>query len=234
VGRRARSRQESRERKRPLSQPMTVKKMFPPAKNLNLERSADRWMPSARKRSRESGETAQVYGATHYQAKRWRCKRRVIIKAEVVRHPRREPKENPRFVITSLLLSPRWIYEKVYCGRGEIENRIKELHHGLISIARAAHDSGRTSLESCSRRRPPTAVRETSAQARRRIAEEDPGSPDVAVHQSERELARPWQLGGLGQKLSCLKTVERFFGDQDADAGGVGPSGSAPQGQSVE
>jgi Transposase DDE domain group 1 len=101
------------------------------AKNLNLERSAERWMPSARKRSRESGETAHVYGATHYQAKKWPCKRRVIIKAEVVRHPGREPKENPRFVITNLLLSPQWIYEKVYCGRGEIENRIKELHHGL-------------------------------------------------------------------------------------------------------
>jgi hypothetical protein len=72
-----------------------------------------------------------VYGTTHYKAKKWSRKRRVVIKAEVVRHPGREPKENPRFVVTNLPHSPQWIYENVYCGRGEIENRIKELHHGL-------------------------------------------------------------------------------------------------------
>ena len=27
--------------------------------------------------------------------------------------------------------TPRWVYEEFYCRRGEIENRIKELHHGL-------------------------------------------------------------------------------------------------------
>lgn len=101
------------------------------AKNPNLTWSAERWMPSARKRSRESGQTEHVYGTTHYKAKKWSRKRRVVIKAEVVRHPGREPKENPRFVVTNLPHSPQWIYEKVYCGRGEIENRIKELHHGL-------------------------------------------------------------------------------------------------------
>lgn len=101
------------------------------AKNLNLEWSASRWMPSAHKRSRESGQTEHVYGATHYRAKKWSRTRRVVIKAEVTRHPGREPKENPRFVVTNLPHSPQWIYEKVYCGRAEVENRIKELHHGL-------------------------------------------------------------------------------------------------------
>jgi hypothetical protein len=101
------------------------------AKNLNLERSAEFWMPRARRLSRESEKTAHVYGSSHYRAKKWTRERRVVIKAEVVRHPGRAPKENPRFVITNLPHSPQWIYEKVYCGRGEIENRIKELHHGL-------------------------------------------------------------------------------------------------------
>jgi hypothetical protein len=41
------------------------------------------------------------------------------------------PRDNPRFVITNLRQTPQWIYEEVYCQRGEIENRIKELHHGL-------------------------------------------------------------------------------------------------------
>ena len=101
------------------------------AKNLTLEWKADRFMRSAHKLSRESEKTEHVYAECRYKAKTWKHERRVIIKAEVVRHPGREPKENPRFVVTNLPGTPKWIYEKVYCGRGEIENRIKELHHGL-------------------------------------------------------------------------------------------------------
>jgi hypothetical protein len=46
----------------------------------------------------------------------------------VVRADGKEPKDNPRFVITNMKQSPQWLYEKIYCRRGEIENRIKELH----------------------------------------------------------------------------------------------------------
>ena len=56
---------------------------------------------------------------------------RVLIKAEVVRLGDREPRDNPRFVVTNLRQTPRFIYEKVYCARGDIENRIKELLDGL-------------------------------------------------------------------------------------------------------
>jgi len=101
------------------------------AKNLTLEWKADRFMRSAHKLSRESEKTEHVYAECRYKAKTWKHERRVIIKAEVVRYPGREPKENPRFVVTNLPGTPQWIYEKIYCGRGEIENRIKELHHGL-------------------------------------------------------------------------------------------------------
>jgi hypothetical protein len=57
-------------------------------------------------------------------------KRRVIMKAEVVRHPGREPKNNPRFVVTNLASAPTTVYQ-LYCQRGDMENRLKELHHGL-------------------------------------------------------------------------------------------------------
>ena len=33
--------------------------------------------------------------------------------------------------IESVYQSPQWIYEKVYCQRGDVENRIKELHDGM-------------------------------------------------------------------------------------------------------
>jgi len=101
------------------------------AKNKVLERRAARLMGSARRRSRESGETAHLYGECRYAAGTWPEPRRVIIKAEVVRHPGREPKDNPRFVVTNLKGSPRALYERIYCARGDVENRIKELHHGL-------------------------------------------------------------------------------------------------------
>ena len=101
------------------------------AKNTVLERRAAHLMGSARRLSRESGETAHRYGECHYAAGTWSQHRRVIIKAEVVRHPGRDPKDNPRFVVTNLKGSPRHLYEAIYCARGDVENRIKELHHGL-------------------------------------------------------------------------------------------------------
>lgn len=100
-------------------------------KNKVLERRAARLMGTARRRSRESGETEHLYSETRYAAGTWDQRRRVIIKAEVVRHPDRKPKNNPRFVVTNLKHSPRHLYEVIYCARANIENRIKELHHGL-------------------------------------------------------------------------------------------------------
>ncbi len=46
----------------------------------------------------------------------------------MVRADGKPPKDNPRFVITNMKQSPQWLYQQVYCQRGEIENRIKELH----------------------------------------------------------------------------------------------------------
>jgi len=101
------------------------------AGNSVLKRYAEPLMKKARRRSQVTGETEHLYGECRYAARSWSHRRRVILKAEVVRHPGRDPKDNPRFVITNLRQTPQWVYERVYCQRGEIENRIKELHHGL-------------------------------------------------------------------------------------------------------
>src|SRR3989454_8584636 len=99
--------------------------------NTRLEKRARRLMGKARMRSKATGRTEHLYGETRYAAKTWKRRRRVIIKAEVVRHPGRDPKNNPRFVVTNLPHAPRTVYEEVYCQRGDMENRLKELHHGL-------------------------------------------------------------------------------------------------------
>lgn len=110
------------------------------AKNAVLKLQAKRAMRQARRLSRRSQNTEHVYAEASYAARTWPDRRRVIIKAEVVRQAGKEPKDNPRFVITNLRQSPQGIYERVYCPRGEIENRIKELHEGL--------EIGRTSCSS--------------------------------------------------------------------------------------
>ena len=43
----------------------------------------------------------------------------------------RQPKANPRFVVTNVKGGARRIYQRVYCQRGEVENRIKELKAGV-------------------------------------------------------------------------------------------------------
>ena len=109
------------------------------AKNAVLESKAEESMQYARALSGIAGQTEHVYGEVNYAARSWRRERRVLLKAEVVYGEGKEPKDNPRFVITNMTQSPQWLYEKVYCLRGDIENRIKELH---------ALEIGRTS---CSR-----------------------------------------------------------------------------------
>ena len=101
------------------------------AENAVLTRCAAPAMVEARTHSEASGQTEHVYTDARYAAGTWAHERRVVIKAEVVRLPGRDPRDNPRFVVTNLRPSPRFLYEQVYCARGDIENRIKELHDGL-------------------------------------------------------------------------------------------------------
>ncbi len=100
------------------------------ASNAKLEKRIRRLLGKARMRSKATGETAHCFGETRYAAKSWKRKRRVIMKAEVVRLAGRDPRDNPRFVVTNLLQSPRRVYE-LYRERGDVENRVKELHYGL-------------------------------------------------------------------------------------------------------
>jgi len=73
----------------------------------------------------QTGSAARVFKDFDYQTlKSWTHARRVIGKAEHLTAGR-----NPRFVVTSLSreeFDAQTLYEKEYCGRGEMENRIKE------------------------------------------------------------------------------------------------------------
>ena len=71
----------------------------------------------------------------HYQAGTWHRALRVIIMAEVLAMG-----ENLRFVVTSLEHEqPSFIYETAYCGRGQMENFIKEHKIALRSGRTSCH-----------------------------------------------------------------------------------------------
>jgi hypothetical protein len=67
----------------------------------------------------------------------WSRERRVIGKAEAIPGSRPGTSEaNPRFIVTSLKsaeVKARHLYERVYCARGEMENRIKECQLDLFA-----------------------------------------------------------------------------------------------------
>ena len=95
------------------------------ARNPRLRALIDAPMEEAKALHQSTGEAARVFSGFQYSTlKSWSCERRVVAKAEYL-----DKGENPRFVVTSL--DPeQWpaqaLYEKFYCARGEMENRIKE------------------------------------------------------------------------------------------------------------
>jgi hypothetical protein len=99
--------------------------------NAVLARHAEPYVAPLRPVVATTHDTATTYGEAAYQAGTWPAPRRTIIKAEVVWHDGREPRDNPRFVITNLRQTPEWIYTHVYCARGDSENRFKELKLAL-------------------------------------------------------------------------------------------------------
>ena len=101
------------------------------AKNSILRGLCDTEMKKVRARSGSSGRTEKEYGSFRYASGTWSRKRRVVFKAEVTSHPNREQKDNQRFVATNMKQPADWVYSKFYAGRGDVENRIKELLYGV-------------------------------------------------------------------------------------------------------
>ncbi|HUX09106.1 MAG TPA: IS1380 family transposase [Terriglobia bacterium] len=95
------------------------------AKNARLKASIGPEVEEAAAEYAETGQAARVFKEFEYQTREsWRRARRVVAKAEHL-----EKGSNPRFVVTSLSTESweaRHLYEELYCGRGEMENRIKE------------------------------------------------------------------------------------------------------------
>ena len=75
-----------------------------------------------------------------------------VITAVIVKAEHSEQGANPRFIVSSLEGKDQDIYDKIYCARGEMENRIKEsrMRDNCLAHARVPNVGGPINGESCS------------------------------------------------------------------------------------
>ena len=99
--------------------------LFGLAKNRRLLKILGKELHEAKLLFQQTGKAARVFQDFPYRTRKsWSRDRRVIGKAEHL-----EKGSNPRFVVTSLSaekFAAQELYEREYCGRGDMENRIKE------------------------------------------------------------------------------------------------------------
>lgn len=105
------------------------------AKNPVLLRMSTSLMKTAQDAFKATAQKQRLFGELTYAAGTWDRERRVISRIE-----HGEKGANPRFVVTSLSGQGQELYEKTYCGRGEMENRIKEQQLGLFADRTSCHD----------------------------------------------------------------------------------------------
>ena len=113
--------------------------IFGLAKNSRLRWEIDLELELAKAESEAAGKSARRFKDFTYRTlESWSRERRVVGKAE---HLAKGP--NSRFVVTSLSKEEyegRSLYEDLYCGRGEMENRIKEQQLMLFADRTSAED----------------------------------------------------------------------------------------------
>jgi hypothetical protein len=101
--------------------------------NDRLRTYADRAMDKAKRRYARTKAPVQLFGAVRHRALSWSRSRRVVYKAEYL-----PAGENRRFVVTNSTQSPREVYS-FYRGRGDMENRIKDLKNALMADRLSCH-----------------------------------------------------------------------------------------------
>jgi hypothetical protein len=105
--------------------PQKIDYVFGFAKNERLKAMIAEELQQAQQQYEETKEASRVFKDFHYQTREsWTRERRVVAKAEHL-----DRSANPRFVVTTIereKMEARTLYERLYCGRGDMENRIKE------------------------------------------------------------------------------------------------------------
>ena len=107
------------------------------ARNPRLVGEITAELAAAKAEAEQTGKAARCFKEFRYRTlDSWSCERRVVAKAEQLPGGSGETSPNPRFVVTSLSpdeWAPKPLYERLYCARGEMENRIKECQLDLFA-----------------------------------------------------------------------------------------------------
>jgi hypothetical protein len=102
------------------------------ARNERLVGEIEAELAAAGEQSRRTGQPARRFKDFQWTTRKsWSRRRRIIAKAEWTCG-----EANPRFIVTSLArhdAEARYLYETVYCARGDMENRIKECQADLFA-----------------------------------------------------------------------------------------------------
>lgn len=98
------------------------------ARNVRLQSIVAPWEEELQQRYQETGQKQRAIHEFRYAAKSWNQERRIVTRLEFGSQG-----INPRFIVTSLTQQPAtFLYDELYCQRGEAENRIKETQLDLF------------------------------------------------------------------------------------------------------
>jgi DDE family transposase len=105
------------------------------AQNNRLNILSQEMRKLAEEKYNETKEKQRIFSEFKYAAKSWKNERRIIAKSEHT-----DKGANPRYIVTNEKnFTPQELYEKNYCGRGDMENRIKEIKRGVFSDRTSCH-----------------------------------------------------------------------------------------------
>lgn len=97
------------------------------ARNARLHDAVEGWERFMQQEFEETGIKQRLIREFRYQASSWDIGRRIVTRLEFGAQG-----ANPRFVVTNLDRPAAELYDGLYCGRGEAENRIKETQLDLF------------------------------------------------------------------------------------------------------
>jgi hypothetical protein len=115
-----------------------VRYLFGLAKNTRLVAAIKAELEQVEREFGQTAQAARTFKDFRYRTlDSWSCERRVVGKAEHLANG-----ANPRFVVTDVPIEEvdaRTLYERHYCARGDMENRIKEQQLALFADRTSTH-----------------------------------------------------------------------------------------------
>ena len=104
------------------------------AKNARVNRVAEPSLAQAAPAFADPAQSQRCFAETEYGAESWDRSRPVLSKAEHTVQG-----AHPRAVVTTLRGEPQYLYARVYCPRGAMENRIKEQQLDWFAARTSCH-----------------------------------------------------------------------------------------------